>query len=223
VKKSPKKSSDKTIYKCPHCDYSARAVGPLQRHINQKHPEYTKVKKVTIEKAVLTNLLKMAGTIVSKSGVDEQLPDSVIYALRENDIKLRVALRLIAIERVQRIIKLAGMLDKVDDKLCKKIEDDDKMDALSPAAVANLQTSLQNSIDSDVAFLKNAMGVGDEEGHKLSEEIFKVLGNVSLNHKGLSIHRTQSLHIDADPVYREEARALLNQIGLNVGDRPQST
>ena len=218
---SVKSSSDpKRKYQCTLCSYAATLPSLLSRHINQKHGEARAVvkhelinilDKVDSVPDMLEALSKWLKNGNSFSGA---LPPEVITRMKQEDARMNIALKLVAVAKIQRVLEQGQILDSLDRKLKLKLEDKESMKDVGVGGLQSMVTSTQASVKSDIDLVKDLLAVGQID---LSDTI-KTLSELFTGQNFVSAQlNLQASQVPVSPAKRERLRIIAAEFYANSG------
>jgi len=199
------------VRQCPHCEYTVRGGSQLARHIRHHHPEHVEESTITLKKSTIAEMISLVRGLNEVTG---STPSELARKVRETDLSLRIALRLMAMERVERILSLSVMLAKADRAFELKMDAAILKDGFDLDGLRKIQYRLEQAITCERKFLTDALTAGGESGEELVRKICKLFGSEVIEREGIVINQSKSLSVNVDPEHREMARQLLAKLGL---------
>ena len=136
-------------YKCPHCDYRCRAPQPLGRHITLHHSDVRRAERVSVTRKTLIEILGVMGQWLMEGKNDPAVTPAVLRALKEQDIKLRASIHLVALSLVERTHHMRVGLRAVDGEVLTRLTGPDSkvfLDTLSNSALRDYQKRLEEAL-----------------------------------------------------------------------------
>ncbi len=144
----------KRSYKCPYCEFRATSQNIVRVHIRTLHKEQLTGVKSAISNVLINNksvadiLKDMSDMIVKGQFVSKDIPQEVIDRLREEDVRLQIALRIIAITKLDRVQRLLSFQSELDGKLDAKLHSKSMADIekVPVGTLLNLNDTIQKAI-----------------------------------------------------------------------------
>jgi len=140
------------------CDFCGRAFSKRQGLAS--HMRVHKLEsgpKIVVRKRTLIELLGAVGEWLEEDSQGKEVPAAILATFREQDVKIRLALHLLAMTRVQRLPRLNTLLRQVDEEIARRIGDPDEMELLKPKDIIALQERLEQAIEADVEMIAVAV------------------------------------------------------------------
>jgi len=196
--------------KCQICGKVCRGRSALAVHFKAKHNSESRLSDLAKEvnpKGGLGDMLRKAANWIELGHHAQGIPDGFFVEIEKQDAKIELSLRVIAFEKMRRLLTQSQDLSKVDKKVSEKIE------KLMEADLAEVELSellecrrhIIASVKSEVDYLRQVTGLRATDGRTL---LMRLLENIELgvSEKPVESNSQTSLSIPHDPVEREAMR-----------------
>lgn len=205
---------------CPFCDYTCQRASVMARHINRSHEG-----KKSGEKHALMNILEKSKSIpamlhatadflASGDIFDGTVPKEVMEELRKEDVKVQIALRIIAIAKIQRVFGLSKIQDRVDKELRAKLNKKDWKEKETPVSLVELSRKVQNQISSEIEVLQDMSSITNISIADVIDKLGAIF--TPLVGKGDMAFGIHGSFVSPDAGRREKIRSVV--AGLTVGE-----
>jgi len=152
------------LVKCRHCDYTCHGRQALGRHVHFQHPDKCRRPRITIKPETLRDLMQLVDERLANSEY-ELVQGEVGEAVKEQDLKLHLALVAVAASKAQRAAQLEGILNRVvgalDEKLTPAV-----LEEMQPGTLVKYVAALNQGVAGDTEYLKGILELkaGRESG-----------------------------------------------------------
>jgi len=215
---APPLESNRT-FKCPACTYAASRASILSRHMNKFHPadtgkaKHQLVKILDASDSVPEMLTAVADWLKDDAGFTGYLPPEVIIRLKKEDARINIALKLIAIAKIQRVLDQSSLLQDLDQKQSLLIRNKEK--PLTSEELSRLVSRTQDSIKQDLELVKELLAVG----HIDLGDIVNSLTDLFTGQPFVQgVTKPNAFTIPTDANSRERVRTIALQILVKDGD-----
>ena len=121
-KRPPGEDLRKKKYRCPNCNKSFKGKQNLSKHIKKWHPDQVSLavkERVTLSMETLREMI----TVIDQSvGPKRSATVGVLAdAMTVQEVKLRLTLATVALDKADAILRLAPLVKKIDQDLIKKL------------------------------------------------------------------------------------------------------
>lgn len=215
---------EKAAVGCEECQDAFLTEAELQAHKLDKHPKSATTSvvlgRILDGKHTIKEIITTVTSWINDGKVfDKALPPDVVEYLRKEDARIQLLLRLIAIQKVQRVMSVSHDLQRMDDLLSTKIQNPQWQADATADMVTRQAEKLQDSIQKDLSFLKdiselNQLGVS-EVVDLLSTVFSKIPEQAGIVH---GYKQSIGVPMPTDPIQREYLRVISQQDGDVVLD-----
>jgi len=230
-KKSEKQPSRPKV-KCPYCDYTCKGKQPLGRHITLTHPERRSNPKVSLELSTLKDILKLVNDSMPMGA--EKVIKPITDAVVAQEIKVRLTLASVALDKADRITTLGPLLAEIDNRLVTKLTEKDKedkcyLDHLLPQQLLEFQSLVTDILTKEAAFLERILSMRSSGSSELFTQLIETLkgaceganGTIAISERIHERYANFDLGVDARERLRRYADSIVR--GKSVIDVPAST
>lgn len=150
----------------------------MGRHITLAHPEKRDNPKVTLELSTLKDILNVLNDSLPK-GI-EKVIQPITDAVVAQEIKLRLTLAAVALDKADRVAKLAPLLAEIDSCLVKKLTERDKdgkhfLDNASPQLLLEFQSSFADILTREASSMERILSMRSSGSSELFTQLIETL------------------------------------------------
>ena len=200
------------VVKCIHCGYTCRGKQALGRHITLEHPDIRRNPKIAIRLDTLQGVMELAANALSRRQSRHTV--ALADAISEQEVKLRIALSAVALDKALRLAQLGPLLRRLDTTLDRKL-DPRMLEALGPLVVAELQKHVAASLSEEAKFLQSILSMKADGSSELFKQLIDTLRSAAGTTTRILATRERleaSLEIPSSAVEREALRWLLKHV-----------
>ena len=181
----PKKPPKKALVKCKFCDYTCHGKQALGRHIYYQHPEHRLAgAKVSVSMATLRDLLALLENAMSKK--QSAAYHALANALTAQEVRLRVTLAAVALDKAERIACLGPVLKHFDSILVRRIEEDKELKKFKTVEqLMTAQERLRTTLTGEADFLERILSLKGPASSELFNQLIGTLRNAEVEAQGL--------------------------------------
>jgi len=181
-KGSPKKK--KPLVKCEFCDYECHGKQAMGRHVYYRHPEHRPAgAKVSLSMTTLRDLLALLENAMGRKQTDSFRV--LASALTAQEVRLRVTLAAVALDKAERIACLGPALRFVDSVLVGKLGDGKALEAFTVDELATVQEHLRTTLTSEAGFLERILSLKGPASSELFRQLIGTLRAAEVDAQGL--------------------------------------
>lgn len=174
----------KRVYRCPLCDKAYSAPQSLQKHKEKMHPGNTTT-QLAVRSALLnvldnigsmSDLFKSLETFAKDGNVfAESMPEELLKKLKEDDAKVQIMLRVSAIAKVHRMVRLMDNQDKLDTEIKERLSKKKEIKSLTYDTLIKLTKIVNESVRSEMSTIQDILKLGTVDSIDLSKIISELI------------------------------------------------
>lgn len=210
---------------CPYCEYKTVRMSVMARHMNSKHPDLAKnpagaLVRILDGKDDIPDMLRaVAHWLDNSSSLAGKLPSNIVDWLKKEDAKVQLALRVIAVVKVNRVMQLINHVDTLDKVFKTKIEDPAWSKTATLDEVMMVNERISAAMSRELRFLREMSQLGDVDISSTVDKLLQAFGSAG----GGAAFELRGVSLPNDPQQREQIRSILSQLDLtgifNAGRR----
>jgi len=207
---------------CPFCKAKYKSQSALHVHIQNKHKteanltSHNLIKVLESKKTVSDMLVAVSEWIQSGNMYSETLPVQVVNFLRKEDARLQLALRMIAILKVQRVLDLNTKVTDLDSLYREKMNKPEWRDQVDLDELARRIDFLHNNMRDELAFLKEISQLNQIDLAGVIDKLTQAFGTAAFDGKATGVVNTPSgVRLPESAPERELLRRLITNLALD--------